>query len=190
MEKKFIYSLCITVVFLAAIPLSRCTTSPAVSENVITQPESAPKIKEQKIVRRYDDNAINMTIHVAWDHLASGRIEPALLDFERLITKGYSHYDVLFGAGMASLKFYDLKKAVRYFTLCIQQRPDHFEALYYRAEVYRQMKMYSQARADLEYLMSNDPASPIICGMYSGEYTDKKLLQRRRDESKIIIQTL
>ena len=94
-----------------------------------------------------------MTIHVAWDHLASGRIEPALLDFERLITKGYSHYDVLFGAGMASLKFYDLKKAVRYFTLCIKQRPDHFEALYYRAEVYRQMKMYSQARADLEIVL-------------------------------------
>jgi tetratricopeptide (TPR) repeat protein len=170
--------------------LISCKSTPTTTDSVVNESSTELKVEEPKFVKRYDDNAINMIIHTAWEHLAASRVEPALLDFERLITKGYSHYDVLFGAGVASVKFYDLKKAVRYFTLCLKQRPDHFEALYSRAEVYRQLKMFPQARADLEYLLANDPASPIICGLYPKEYADKKALQRRRDEAASLLRTL
>ncbi|HEY1405704.1 MAG TPA: hypothetical protein VF857_03760, partial [Spirochaetota bacterium] len=82
------------------------------------------------------------------------------------------------------------KKAIRYFSLCIDERPDHFDARYFRAETYRQLKQFDASRSDLEAILSIEPGFPLICGLYPGEYADKNALKRRREEAKGLLRTL
>jgi len=155
----------------------------------------APEIKETpkaetRYIRYYNDPEINATIAAAWNHYTNSRYDQSRMDFDRLITKGYTHYDILFGAACANMKYYDLKKALSLYTRCLQERSDHFEALFFRAEIYRQMKDYTRARADLEAILIVEPSSPLICGLYPSASADRNLLLKRRAEVKSILKTM
>ena len=161
-----------------------CSTDKPV---VVQEP---PQIIEVKHVKRYDDPVINSIVVGAWANYSHGRFEQSALDFERLIAKGYTHYDVLFGAGCANMKYYDLKKALTFFDRCIKERKDHFDALFFRADIYRQMKNYPKARADLELLLTIETASSEICGLYASEIADRNALSKRKSEAADILKTM
>ena len=182
-----IHTICISICISAFLFIPGCSGG---KKNVAVQPVIENTDTTPQFAIRYRDPAINLIIHTAWEHYNSGRYEPALLDFERLIVKGYNHYDVLFGAGMSSLKYYDMNKAVRYLSMCITAYPGHFEALFYRSEAYRLLKHYKQARTDLESILAADPSAPFICGLYPSEYTDRGTLKRRKEEAKNLLKTL
>ncbi|MGL4370146.1 MAG: tetratricopeptide repeat protein, partial [Spirochaetota bacterium] len=145
---------------------------------------------ESVFVKRYDDPAINRTIMAAWNNYNNGRFEQASLDFDRLSAKGYTHYDILFGAGCANMKYYDFRKSISFFSRCLKERGDHFEALYFRAEIYRQMKDFSSARADLEKLLAIDLSAPLICGLYPNSIADRKHLKKRQSDAIAILKTM
>jgi tetratricopeptide (TPR) repeat protein len=180
--KRFLFSAGISL--LLVIPQASCSTQkPAVKTIAVPQrPESR--------VKRYDDPEINAIIRGAWNSYTNARYEQSLLDFNRLIVKGYTHYDVLFGAGCANMKYYDLKKALSFFDRCISGKKDHFEALFFRAEIYRQMKDFPRARADLEAILAIETTSPVICGLYPGEYSDRSALAKRKIEASAILKTM
>lgn len=180
MNRIIFYSLAASVFFL---PVLSCSTKPAVQNQAV-------QIKQDTHVKRYDAPEINAIIAGAWSSFGSGRYEQAALDFERLIAKRYVHYDILFGAGCANLKYYDLKKALSFFDRCLKDRKDHFEALFFRAEIYRQMKDYAKARADLEAILAIPSASPLICGLYPDEMADGGELAKRKSEAAAILKMM
>ena len=175
------------IMLAAAIILPGCSSG---DNNVVIPPTIQEDRETPKIASRYRDPEINLVIHTAWDHYIAGRYEPALLDFERLIAKGYRHYDVLYGAGISSLKYYDMKKAIRYLTMCIETYPSHYEARFYRSEAYRNLREYPKARADLEFILTLKPDVTFICGSYPSEYADRAALKRRQDEAKNLLQSI
>lgn len=169
---------------LLALPAVSCGTSaPAVKHKT-------PHVKPDTRAKRYDDPSINAVINGAWSNYAASRYEQSKLDFDRLIAKGYTHYDILFGAGCANMKYYDLRKALGFLDRCIAERKDHFEALFLRAEIYRQMKDFPKARADLEAVLAIENVSPVICGLYPGEYADRGALAKRKAEAADILKTM
>lgn len=180
-------SILTAIMLIAAIILPGCSGGDI---NVIIPPTIQEDREAPKIAPRYRDPEINLVIHTAWDHYNAGRYEPALLDFERLIAKGYRHYDVLFGAGISSLKYYDMKKAIRYLTMCIETHPAHYEARFHRSEAYRNLREYPRARADLEFILSLKPDVTFICGSYPSEYADRAALKRRQEESKNLLKSI
>lgn len=182
-----IKSTLIALILVATVILPGCS---GVDKNVVIQPTLQDDMETPKIASRYRDPEINLVIHTAWDHYNAGRYEPALLDFERLIAKGYRHYDVLFGAGVSSLKYYDIKKAIRYLSMCIEAYPNHFEARFHRSEAYRNLREYSKARADLEFILSLKPDTAFICGLYPSEYADRAALKRRQEDSKNLLKSI
>jgi len=145
---------------------------------------------DRRIAKRYSDPAINETIWMAWNHYAGKRYEQALLDFERLIAKGYDHYDILFGAGISSLGIGNPRKAAGWFSRCLEKNPGHFEALYFRADAYMRMNDDSRARTDLETIFSDSMQIPLLCGLHAGEFADGKTLDTRRGKAKEILKTL
>lgn len=169
---------------LLALPAVSCgTDKPSVKK-------TATQIRPDTRAKRYDDPTINAVINGAWSNYTAARYEQSKLDFDRLIAKGYTHYDVLFGAGCANMKYYDLRKALGFLDRCIAERKDHFEALFLRAEIYRQMKDFPRARADLEAVLSIQNISPVICGLYPGEYADRADLAKRKAEAANILKTM
>jgi tetratricopeptide (TPR) repeat protein len=128
----------------------------------------------------YGDREINFVIMTAWDHFASQRYDQALHDFERLIVKGYDHYDVLFGAALSCLKKNDRTKALKYFSQSLSRREDHFDSLYFRGELYLSMNDREHARADLEAVTHCMTRSPIICGLYPSRKADSSAFEKRR----------
>ena len=72
----------------------------------------------------------------------------------------------------------------------LEERGDHFEALFFRAEIYRQLRDFPRARTDLEALLSVEPASPLICGLYPGDIAGRTALLKRKDEAKAILKTM
>ena len=169
---------------LLALPAVSCgTDKPAVKK-------SATQTRPDTRAKRYDDPTINAVINSAWSNYAAARYEQSKLDFDRLIAKGYTHYDVLFGAGCANMKYYDQKKALVLFTRCLEERGDHFEALFFRAEIYRQLRDFPRARTDLEALLAVEPSSPLICGLYPGDIAGRTALLKRKDEAKAILKTM
>jgi tetratricopeptide (TPR) repeat protein len=171
------------VIILLTVPLVSCSTS----QKSVLRP-LPPKVEQR--IRRYPDPEINEVVASAWNSYSNGRYEQSALDFERLIKKGYDHYDILFGAGCANMKYYDFKKALSILSKCISERSDHFEALFFRAEIYRQMMDYTKARADLEMLLTIEPSSPLICGLYQSDVADRTALSRRKDEARAILKTM
>lgn len=169
---------------LIALPAVSCGTAKPAEKAVKSVPRPDTRAK------RYEEPEINAVISGAWAHYTNARYEQSKLDFDRLIAKGYTHYDVLFGAGCANMKYYDLRKALSYLDRCIAERKDHFEALFLRAEIYRQMKEFAKARADLETILAIEPASPVICGLYPGEYADRASLAKRKAEAADILKTM
>lgn len=164
---------------------SSCSTEPPRVESI------APPVKNEAFFyKRYDDPEINEVISSGWKHYNGGRFEMALFDFERLISKGYSHYDILFGAGLSAMGYYNQQKAITYLSQCIQQRPDHFEAYYFRAQVYRQLRDYAHARADLEKILSTTPVSDLLCGLYPKDKTNSVLLEKRKNESRDLLASM
>lgn len=179
--KKFNYILFIFIILFT----QSCSTS---------KPKSTIKPVEQSNAnnfhKRYDDKKINLVIYTAWQNFHNKRFEHAALDFERLIVKKYNHFDVLFGAGIAYMNYYDLNKAIKYFTIALQKKPDHFEALYFRAEVYRLLKNFSYAKKDLKKLISLKKIEPFICGLYKNDLTGQYNCNIRLTKAKEILKSL
>ena len=169
---------------LLAIPAVSCGTHKTAVKPAVQQPRPDTRAK------RYDDPEINAVIAGAWAHYANARYEQSKLDFDRLIAKGYTHYDILFGAGCANMKYYDLRKALSYFDRCLAERKDHFEALFFRAEIYRQMRDFPKARADLEAILAIESAPPVICGLCPGEYAGRTELAKRKADAADILKTM
>lgn len=138
----------------------------------------------------YKNREINLVIITAWDHFAAERYDQALYDFERLIGKGYDHYDVLFGAGLSSLKKNDRTKALNYFTQCLTRHPDHFDSFYFRGEMYSRMKDTVHARADCAAVLQCELKSPIICGLYPARQANNAILKQRQIDAKRILEKL
>ena len=136
----------------------------------------------------YKDREINLVIMTAWDHFSAERYDQALYDFERLIAKGYDHYDVLFGAAQSSLKKNDRVRALKYFSQCLTRRPDHFDCLYFRGELFYQMKDSVHARAVCNAVLQCELKSPIICGLYSSRHADNGILKQRQIDAKRILE--
>ncbi|HNX58909.1 MAG TPA: hypothetical protein PKK43_07405 [Spirochaetota bacterium] len=88
------------------------------------------------------------------------------------------------------MKYYDMKKAIRYLTMCIEAYPGHFEARFYRSEAYRNIREYSKARTDLELILALKPDTTFICGSYPSEYADRAALKRRQEESKNLLKSI
>ena len=148
------------------------------------------QIKQETHAKRYDSPEINEVIAGAWNSYSSARYEQSALDFERLIAKRYVHYDILFGAGCANMKYYDLRKALAFFDRCLKDRKDHYEALFFRADIYRQMKDYAKARADLEAILAIPSVSFLICGLYPGEMAGNSELAKRKTEASAILKMM
>ena len=181
MKRQFIAP---ALALLLALPAVSCSTTKPAGKPVILQPRPDTRAK------RYEDPEINAVIAGAWAHYTNARYEQSKLDFDRLIAKGYTHYDVLFGAGCANMKYYDLRKALSYFDRCLAQKKDHFEALFLRAEICRQLKDFRKARVDLEAILAIEPASAVICGLYPGEYADRSALAKRKAEAADILKSM
>ena len=138
----------------------------------------------------YEDREINLVIVTAWDHFSAERYDQALHDFERLIAKGYDHYDVLFGAALSSLKINDRANALKYFSRCLACRPDHFDSLYFRGGLFYQMRDAVHARADLEAVIRCEARLPLLCGLYPSRHADSLTLSQRRADARKILEKL
>jgi tetratricopeptide (TPR) repeat protein len=138
----------------------------------------------------YEDREINLVIVTAWDHFSAERYDQALHDFERLIAKGYDHYDVLFGAALSSLKINDRAGALKYFSRCLARRPDHFDSLYFRGEMFFQIKDTVHARTDLDAVVRCETRTPLLCGLYPSRHADNAALQQKRADAKKILEKL
>jgi tetratricopeptide (TPR) repeat protein len=133
--------------------------------------------------KRFDNTKINSVAISAWKNFHKSRFEEAALDFERLYNKNYIHYDTLFGAGIAYMKYYDLKKSLKFFTLTLKENPNHFEALYFRSQVYKELKNYTAARKDLEHVLLIKNIAPFICGYYMQDVAGSKALKKRHEQA-------
>jgi tetratricopeptide (TPR) repeat protein len=130
---------------------------------------SASASSERAFHKRFDDPVLNLVVYNGWTHYHEGRYENALNDFERLMKTGNSHYDVSFGAGMSCFRMKNYRRAVSYFSRCLSQRDDHFEALYFRGESYRLSGDVSKSRSDFERIVSMDMFGDFLCGLLSDD---------------------
>jgi tetratricopeptide (TPR) repeat protein len=140
--------------------------------------------KERTFSKRFDDPVLNLVVYNGWTHYHEGRYDNARNDFERLLATGHMHYDVLFGAGISSYMMADYNNAVSYFSRCIKQRSDHFEAVYFRAESYRALKEASRAVSDYMSLDVLQYTHPLLCGALVSDNADEALLLQRRNEAR------
>jgi tetratricopeptide (TPR) repeat protein len=140
--------------------------------------------KERAFHKRFDDPVLNLVVYNGWTHYHEGRFDNARHDFERLLATGHLHYDVYFGAGISCFKMADYVNAVSYFSRCIKERSDHFEAVYYRAESYRALKEFSLSASDYMSLNVLKYTSPLMCGALVSDNADEAQLLLRRNEAK------
>jgi hypothetical protein len=132
-------------------------------------PNSYKKTVDHPNLRRYQDPVINNIIITAWENVQKRNYETAALDFERLSGKGYDDDDILFGAGIAFYRHHDLKKARIFAGRALEKNPGHFEALFLRASVLKDVNLVRESDADLRALLSMSYTRPLICGYYFNE---------------------
>jgi tetratricopeptide (TPR) repeat protein len=176
---------------ILAVTFTAVLTGSCSAFNPVTKTEPVKIAAPEKIfLKRSGSAEVNERIISAWKTYQSGNYKKSSLEFERLIDSGVSHYDVYYGAGISFLKYYNNDKAVRYLTMAIKAEPDHFEAIYLRASIYKEMQDFKAARSDYEQILNMKPSKSLICGSYSSDICTAHDLERRRNESKRIIKML
>lgn len=140
--------------------------------------------------KRFDTPEINNIAITAWKNFHKKQFEQAALDFERLYNKDFVHYDSTFGAGISFMKFYNLKKALKFFTLTIDKFPEHFEARYHRALLNIEIKNFSEARKDLESLLAIKDTSFFICGLHPQDKVNDEILKKRQKKALTLLKSL
>lgn len=162
------------IIFVSIIAVLQCATS-----NKSTH----------KHLWRFNDPYINQTIINAWENIQKQRFEWAAIDFTRLIQKGYIDYDILFGAGLAYYFMDNDSKALDYFTQAIEYNSYHFEAYYFRAQVFLKRGIKEKARQDLLTIINIEYHEPLMCGYYfdNNDVANEKVLEIRKKEVQKIL---
>jgi len=137
-------------------------------------------------LRRYKNPDINEIIIGGWEHIQKNNYEWGGLDFKRLIQKDYADYDILFGAGMAQYYQGLYSESVNFFTMALKENPEHFEALYYRANAYMQLGNRSESLKDFKKIISIEYSRPLVCGLYfsNNDIATENILKNRKHEAR------
>lgn len=117
-------------------------------------------------LQRYPDPEINKVIILAWGKVQNGEFESAAIDFEQLVRNKYEDYDIDFGAGLCFHRSGNQRKALDYLGRAIAKRPDHFVALFQRADAYLRMNNHGAARRDLRQIIELRLTEKLVCGYY------------------------
>lgn len=171
------------LLFLSVALLFACSSPRPVG------PGSYKKTADHPNLRRYQDPVINNIIITAWENVQKRNYETAALDFERLSGKGYDDDDILFGAGIAFYRHHDLKKARIFAGRALEKNPAHFEALFLRASVLKDVNLVRESDADLRALLSMSYTRPLVCGYYFNENdlaTQSHFSLRQQQAAKMI----
>jgi tetratricopeptide (TPR) repeat protein len=177
-----IQALCCT---LGILLLTNC-------QSTSTSDDSKTYLKKpvHKYFQRYQSLKINSINIKAWENFHKKEFEQAALDFERLYLKKYRHYDSTFGAGLSFMKYYNLNKSLKYLNITLRKRPNHFEAIYFRALINIEIKNYAQARKDLTNLLTIKKTSKFLCGLHLQDVASQKILKKRHKEALSLLKTL
>ncbi len=137
-------------------------------------------------LRRYKNHDINEIIISGWEHIHKKNFEWGSLDFKRLIQKNYKDDDILFGAGLAQYYQGLFTDSEKLFTMAIKENPAHFEAIYYRANVYMHLGNRAAAARDFKTIVSLKYSQPLVCGLYfsSNDIAEAHILETRKHEAR------
>jgi len=139
---------------------------------------------------RFGSAKANSELIAAWHLYRAGRFRQSAQAFEELFSKGYVHYDVSFGAGLAYMRYYDNDKALRYFSQTVSLNSSHFEALFFIAEIKKQNKDFASARIFFERILSADFEGKLICGSVEKDYLSRKDFEKRKKDSLIMLKQM
>ncbi|MCX7680107.1 MAG: tetratricopeptide repeat protein [Spirochaetes bacterium] len=133
-------------------------------------------------LRRFNDHEINNIIITAWEQVSMKNYESAALDFERLIKKDYIDDDILFGAAISHYFTRKKTKALEFCTAALEKNPQHFEALFLRAQIYNDLGNTNAARTDFKKLATMEFHKDLICGYYffDNDIANKQIFESRK----------
>ena len=164
--KKFFSFNCLIIFFITIVFATGC------SKTVETIAPAKPTHTSW-----YSDPQINETIIIAWDHARNGRYDEAINDFNRLIAKGFDHYDILFGSGFCEERSGNPKKAITLLSKCLEKNPIHSGAFMIRAQAFGALHNTVAQKKDLQALADFSIISAYICGLYPGDKADSAVIK-------------
>ena len=175
-------------VILTSILVS-CSAPQQKSETVSVQ-QTPPRTEQVQSYSRFGSAKANSELLAAWRLYKSGKFRQSAKAFEDMISNGYVHYDVTFGAGLAYMRYYDNDKALGYFAQTVSLNPSHFEALYLMAEIKKQNKDFVSARLYLERILAIVYNEKVICGFSEKDYLSVKYFEKRKKDSLIMLKQM
>lgn len=178
-----------SVFLLSALILMSCSASTQKPEEITVQP--VPSRTEPLLsYSRFGSAKVNSDLQTAWRLYKSGKFRQSAKAFEDMISNGYVHYDVTFGAGLAYMRYYDNDKALGYFAQTVSLNPSHFEALYLMAEIKKQNKDFVSARLYLEKILAANYSERVLCGFKEKDYLSAKDFDKRKKDSLIMLKQM
>lgn len=178
--RNLLYTILLTVTFFS------CSSIPEKESPSKTNNNSHKKGTVYYYKRIKNEN-LNMRVIHAWKLYHNGYYKQSSQEFEKIISSGQTHYDILFGAGISYKKYYDNKKALKYFTLTLNKFPTHFGALYYRGMLFNEAKNFKSSRRDLSKIAASEFKSPFICGLYKKDYFSKEDFINIKDKAMFFL---
>ena len=177
------------VFFILVLFFISCSTPRQRTDELSVQP-SIPRPEQTLSCSRFGSAKANSELIAAWRLYRVGRFRQSAQAFEEMISNGYVHYDVAFGAGLAYMKYYDNEKSLRYFSQAVSMNPSHFEALFLMAEIKKQNKDFASARIYLERILSADFEGKLICGSVEKDYLSRRDFEKRKNDSLVILKQM
>lgn len=178
-----------SVFLLSALILMSCSASTQKPEEITVQP--VPSRSEQVLsYSRFGSAKVNSDLQAAWRLYRAGKFRQSAKAFEDILSGGYVHYDVAFGAGLSYMKYFDKEKALRYFSQTVSLSPSHFEALYLMAEIKKQNKDFVSARSLLEKILSMNYGDKLLCGLTENDYLSVRDFEKRKKDSLIMLKQM
>ncbi len=175
-------------IILASIIVS-CSAPQQKYETVSVQ-QAPPRTEHVLSYSRFGSAKANSELLTAWRLYKSGKFRQSAKSFEDMISNGYVHYDVTFGAGLAYMRYYDNDKALSYFAQTVSLNPSHFEALYLMAEIKKQNKDFISARLYLERILATNYSERVLCGFKEKDYLSAKDFEKRKKDSLIMLKQM
>lgn len=165
-------------------------SAPQQKPEAVSVQQTPPRTEQVVSYARFGSAKANSELLAAWRLYKSGKFRQSAKAFEDLISNGYVHYDVVFGAGLAYMRYYDNDKALRYFAQTVNLNPSHYEALYLMAEIKKQNKDFVSARLFLERILSTNYRDRVLCGFMEKDFLSVKDFEKRKKDSLVMLKQM